>query len=91
MANSSLVTVGTTPVELYAAPGPQAETVIIDVQSGSTVTVGGSGVTAGQGPQFPVSAAPTSLGQVNGDSIWAVCAAGSAQVSVLAYVSGTIT
>lgn len=90
MANNATVTVGVVPTILYQSNGPQQESVMIDVSAGSTITLGGRSVTAGSGPQLPVSATPLII-TLNEDVLYAICGSGTATVEVAAWISGPNT
>jgi hypothetical protein len=90
MASNASVTIGTTPTVIYQSNGPQQETVMIDVSAGSTVTLGGAHVTAGAGPQLPVSATPLIL-TLNEDVIFGIVGSGTATVEVATWLSGPNT
>jgi hypothetical protein len=85
MANSARLTVGTTPVLLYAAQLEAPETVILAVESGADVTLGGPAVVAGQGPPIKLAGAAMVL-PMAGDTIYGVSGS-TAVVDVLAVKS----
>lgn len=88
MSTSASVTVGTTPTLLYQANGPDVETVTLDNLSGSDVTLGGSNVVAGQGPQQKTTSPPW-VGALYEDAIYGIVASATATVVTFSVLSGS--
>lgn len=90
MAGNTTVTVTDAPTLLYEAPGPQAETVLIDNTGTATITLGGKTVVAGQGPSIAASS-PAFPVTINSDILYAIAPTGqTATVYLSHWNSGAI-
>jgi hypothetical protein len=91
MASSAQITIGDTPTILYQSNGPQVETVMIDNAGPATITLGGPGVVASEGPQLAQSSTPITL-TINEDILYAICPSGqTATVQLASWISGPNT
>lgn len=88
MSVNQSVTVGTTPTLLYQSLGPDQESVTLDNLTGSDVTIGGPSVVSGSGPQLK-SANPPWTTLLEADSVYGICASGTATVEAFAVISSS--
>lgn len=86
MSKTVTPTIGTTPTLIHQSTSPNVESVIIDVLSGSDVTLGGPSVVAGAGPILKTTSQPQTV-NVYQDAIYGICATASAQVAAFIVLS----